>query len=220
MKKFISFCLAMLLLCSCAIAEVKPTAKPTVKPTAAPTAAPAFDPSKIRSSSLYSYDKFDKSWDIQGSYVKNYRDASVEICLLLFDTYAEEGWGPELRLYYYDKDANRYDNVTGFRAIIGDKMYSFEHLSKSSSANAGYAFACKTMKEFCSALITAKKGEVAFQLDHVDMYGQTWTSTIDPVDMTDLKELIDMAKLLNRSNAWSIVEDLETEDLRYFASVE
>ncbi len=216
MKKIISFCLAMLLLCSCALAEVKPTAKPT----AAPTAAPAFDQSKIKTSTLYNYDKFDKSWNIQGSYAKNYRDASVEICLLLFDYYVEKGWGPELRLYFFDKEANYYDNVTCFRAIIGEKLYSFERLNESSSANAGYAFACETMKEFCEALTKAKKGEVAFQIDHTDMYGQSWTATIDPVDMTDLKELIDMAKLLNRSNAWSIVEDLKLQDLMYFASVE
>lgn len=220
MKKLISFCLAMLLLCSNALAEVKPTAKPTFKPTTAPTAAPAFDQSKIKTSTLYNYDKFDKSWNIQGSYEKNYRDCSMEICLLMFDTYVEKGWGPELRLYYFDKEANHYDNVTGFRAIIGEKLYSFERLSKSSAGNAGYAFACETMKEFCTALSKAKKGEVAFQIDHTDMYGQSWTSTIDPVDMTDLKELIDMAKLLNRSNAWSIVEDLEVADLQYFASVE
>ena len=210
----------MLLLCSCAMAEVKPTAKPTVKPTAAPTAAPAFDLLKIRTSSLYDFDKFDKSWNVQGTYKKNYRDATVEVCLLLFDTYVEKEWGPELRLYYFDKDANHYDNVTAFRAIIGDKLFSFERLNRSSSANAGYVFACETMKEFCNALIKAKKGEVAFQIDHTDMYGQSWTSTIDPVDINDLKELIAMAKLFNSSNAWSLVEDLEGEDSKYLASVE
>lgn len=162
----------------------------------------AFDKSAVTGSDLYSYDKFSKEWNVGGSYIKEYRDATVAVSLLLWDTYVDEGWGPELRITYFDKENKCYDRVTAFRAIVGETMYSFEDLKKGSNNNSGFAFGGNVMKELMNALISGK--EVAFQLDHTDTFGSGWTSTIDPVSYTDLSELIEMAKLMEKSHAWDI----------------
>lgn len=201
MKKFLCVLLAMVLMCTAfaAVAE-----------------APAFDKSKLTGSELYSYDRFSKEWNIQGSYVKEYRDAQVRVALIVFDSFVEDGVGPELRVRFFDKETQQYDEVTAFRAVVGDKIFCFEELFPGD--NSGSVYGGNVLKEFCTALISGQ--EIAFQIDHTDKYGSSWTGTIDPVDRTALADLIEMAILLRDSNAWSIVQNPEYWDLLFGATME
>lgn len=201
MKKFLCVLLAMVLMCATLLAFAE-----TV----------AFDKSKLTGSELYRYDKFSREWNIQGHYVKEYRDASVTVSLLLFDVYVEEGWGPEVRVEFFDKETQQYDKVTAFRAIVGEKMFCFESLEE--GTNVGYAFGGNVLEALCEALLAG--GEVAFQIDHTDKYGTSWTATIDPVDRTDLSDLIAMATLLKNSNAWSASTAPEIMDIIFGATME
>lgn len=205
MKKILCLVLAAVMLCAMVAASAE-----TVEE------APAFDKSKLTGSELYSYDKFSKEWNVQGSCVKEYRDARVDVALLLFDAYVEEGFGPELRVSYFDKETQTYDKVTAFRAIVGDKIFYWETLQE--MTNSGSALSGEVMEAFCEALLTYE--EVAFQIDHTDKYGKSWTSTIDPVDSSALAELRTMARLFKDSNAWSINKTPEFWDLICGATME
>lgn len=129
--------------------------------TTALAAVDTFDKSKLTGSDLYSYDKFSKEWNIQGTYVKEYSNVRIRIALLLFDDYVEEGYGPELRVEFFDKENQCYDQVTAIRILVGEKMFSFEKLL--STSNNSYAFGGTVMEELCSALIAG--GEVAIQIE-------------------------------------------------------
>lgn len=201
MKKVLSFVLALMLACVsfAAVAE-----------------GAAFDKTKVTGSSLYNYDRFTKEWSIQGVYTKEYSNARVQVALLLFDSFVEDGMGPELRVLFFDKDTQQYDEVTAFRAVVGEKIYCFEELFPGS--NSGSVIGGTVLKELCTALIAG--GEVAFQIDHTDKYGSSWTGTIDPVDRTALAELIEMTRLLRDSNAWSLDATPEFWDTFFGATME
>lgn len=204
MKKLTSVILLLIILCIFCCAAI------------AEETTSSFDKSKITGSSLYNYDKFSKEWNIQGAYYKEYRDAYVKVVLLLFDAYVEWECGPELRIIFFDKEQNCYDEVTAFRAIVGEKMFSFEKPTVDDNSSSVYS--CDTLEAFCNALIDGT--EVAFQLDHTDMYGKSWTATIDPVASSDLTELVGMAQLLKNSNAWTISSYGSLSDILYEASIE
>lgn len=205
MKKILCLVLAMLMLCTTAVALADSVVE-----------EPEFDRSRLTGSDLYHYDKFTKEWNVQGSYQKEYSDARVIVCLLLFDTYVENSMGPELRIMFFDKEAQAYDTVTAFRAIVGEKIFCWESLEQ--GTNGSNAFSGEVMKAFCEALLTGE--EVAFQIDHTDKYGSSWTATIDPVDSSALSELRAMAQLLIDSNAWSICPINYLFDIVYGATME
>lgn len=184
--------------------------------TTALAAVDTFDKSKLTGSDLYHYDKFSKEWNIQGSYFKEYIDARIRVSLLLFDDYVEAGFGPELRVEVFDKENQCYDQVTAIRILVGEKMFSFENLLP--MTNNSCALGGTVMEELCNALIAG--GEVAIQIDRTDKFGDSWTSTIDPVSRTDLTDLIAMSKLLRDSKAWSVVSDRELNDIIYGATME
>lgn len=212
MKKILCMLMTVMLLCTAfaAIAETTGGATPEA------TEAPAFDKLKLTGSDLYHYDKFSKEWNVQGAYVKEYRNAVVKVALLLFDTYVEEGWGPELRVQYFDKDSQTYDEVTAFRAIVGEKIFSWENMQV--GTNSSCVISGEVLKAFCQELRAG--GAVAFQIDYTDKYGSSWTTTIDPVESSALSELRTMAHLFNNSHAWSIDQSPWINDIMFEASME
>lgn len=183
MKKILCMALAILMLCGAVIAM----------------AEGAFDLSKVTSSELYHYNKFDKTWDFQGSYIKEYSDAAVRIGIVMFNDCVDYGVGPEMRVMVFNKNTQQYYEVTAFRAIVGDKVFRFELLQPYGSSSS--LMGGSVLRKFCDALIDG--GDVAFQIDYKDSYGTIRSITIDPVDRKDLAELIEMAKLMRDSNAWS-----------------
>lgn len=215
MKKLCSVFLTLIMLFSLTASACAVTVKET---TASGEAG--FDQSILAGSAFYKYDKFEKTWNAQASYKKIYNDAEIYVYLMLFDTYVDKGWGPELRVRYFNKDKQGYDTVTAFRAIIGDTIFRFEKMTESSNNNNSYVFACNTLKEFCVALASHPEAEIAFQIIHTDKYGSSWRSTIDPVDNEALRDIIEFAALLNASNAWSTAKAIEIYDDYYGASFE
>lgn len=201
MKKFLCMVLAVLML---------------VMSVAAVAEAPKFDKSKLTGSPLYSYDKFTKKWNVQGTYVKEYSDVRIEVCFLLFDTYVTEEWGPELRVIVFDKESQSYCDVIAFRAIVGEQMFCWENMRD--GTNCGYVFGGEVAGEFAKALQSSE--EVAFQVVYTDKYGNTWRYTIDPVDSAALGDLREVSKLLNDSNAWTIDPLPAASDNYYGATME
>ncbi len=130
MKKIIALILVILLLIPCcltAYAETNNTDDENEKVT---EDSKEFNPSMFEGSELYEYDKFEKTWKVTGWYDKEYSDYSLIIGLLMFPSYADHEWGPELRLFAFDKEKDRYDIVDEFYALVDDTIFSYEELEK------------------------------------------------------------------------------------------
>ena len=175
-----------------------------------------FDKNVFTDSPYYKYDKFKKTWSLEGEYTKEYRNAKISISIGITDGYVDSEFGPVMVFSYFDKENSNYDSVTAFRAIIGEKTFVFENVSGDEGLN--FIIACNTFEQFCNTLNTSK--EIAFQFDHTDKFGRSYTSTIDPVDTDALIELKVIAKLLKNSNAWSTCPNKEKYDTIFEASIE
>jgi hypothetical protein len=204
MKKTLSFILAlMLLLPVFALGESAENGS-------------VFDKTVLEKSHLYSYDKFAKKWQIDGKYLKNYRDSRVEVLFLLFDSYVENQLGPEIRVVCFDKENETYNTVLSFRAFVDDTLFSIEKLNgRDTYSN---AFGASGIQAFADALVNAK--EVAFQINFIDKFGESWTLTIDPVDVSELNELKEISKVFKESNAWTTVSNPKEYDAIYGISIE
>lgn len=176
-----------------------------------------FNLTALEKNPYYKYDKFTKSWNIQGDYTAEYRDCRASVRLLLFRNYVDNQWGPELRVEYFNKELKEYMPVSAFRAVVGDKVYKFEKLSISESDS--YAFSCITLQEFCNAMINANAKEIAFQISFTEK-GSGWVLTMDSLTEKDLVRLKSVASALKKSNAWTIQPYNEEYDSFYQASIE
>ncbi len=164
-----------------------------------------FDRSKLESSDLYSYDKFKKTWTMQAHWVKKYSDAEVRVHLVIFDSNVKEGEtvGPELIVQYFDKETNQYNEVTAFRVLIDDKLYSFEGMQME-RADGSSAYGGHVLRNMLSELQNGK--EIAFQIAYVNKYKASYTATIDPVDITTIADIKVMGNLLEQSGFWDIID--------------
>ena len=196
---------------------INPASNPTEEPSTSTSKEdnPVFNLDVFKASSLYKYDKFTKEWSIYGTYTKVYSDATIEISVLVFDTYVEKGWGPELRIAYFDKETRAYDKITEFRVLIGNTLYTF---GVEPSENKSYAFGGSIMRDMLNSLRTGK--DIAFQIVHTDQYGNSWRSTIDPVTKKELTDILTMAKLLESSNIWDTSSYYQKNDQTYNATKE
>ncbi len=204
MKKTLSFILAlMLLLPVFALGESAENGS-------------VFDKTILEKSHLYRYDKFTKEWQIDGEYLKDYRNSRVKVIFLLFDSYVEKQWGPEIRVVRFNKENESYDTVLSFRAFVDDTLFSIEKLIDSDTYS--YAVGASGIQAFADALVNAK--EVAFQIDFIDKFGESWTLTIDPVDVSELNELKEISKVFKESNAWTTVSNPKEYDAIFGISIE
>ena len=107
MKKLISFLLCVVLLVTLSLPGA--------------FAAGNFDKSVFQNSTKYtsSYN----GWNLQGHYIKQYSNARIMVYSLLFSDYVDAGWGPELRVYYYDPATRTNFQVTGFHATVNGTKY-------------------------------------------------------------------------------------------------
>ena len=71
---------------------------------------------------------------------------------LLFSDYIDEGWGPELRVKYYDPATRTIFQETSFRAEINGTKYCFDDLGEGSNG-AGYCFGGTVQEAFFKALL-------------------------------------------------------------------
>ena len=179
-------------------------------------AAGSFDKSVFENSTKFTTDGF-RDWNIQGRYKNAYTNATIEVYSLLFSDYVTEGWGPELRAYFYDPAMEMYCQVTAFRANINGTLYCFDSMGEGSDGS-GYVFGGKVQEELFKALLNLKSA--AFQFEYIDAVGDTHTVWDDHIHTGELSELVDMAKYLIKSNAFSIDPDPEESDAFYGAYIE
>lgn len=201
MKKLISLALCLVLLLSVSV------------PCA--FAAGKFDKSVFQNSTKFTQDTF-SDWNLQGHYIKNYSNARIMVYSLLFNNYVDEGWGPELRVYYYDPALKMNCQVTAFRAKVNDTLYCFDNLGQGNN-NGGYVFGGTVQEAFFRALLNVKS--CAFQFEYEDPSGGTITAWDNHIHTGELSELIDMAKYLIQSNAFSIDPDPKASDTFYGAYI-
>ena len=164
------------------------------------TEVPAFDKTVFEASSLYSYDKFDKTWTVQAHWEKKYSDATIEFHIVLFDSDLAVFQSPELIVEFFNKDYQAYDEVTAFRMLIGEKLYTFEKMDHFRET-AGSVYGGNVLRNMLSALNSSD--EVAIQIDVTDKYGTSHTYTIDPVTADSLSEVKTISQLLEKSNYWA-----------------
>ena len=178
----------------------------------------AFDVSVVEGNRLYEYDKFDRTWKIVGFYEQDYSDVWIVVGVLLFPEYIEEGWGPELRVISYDPNDEIFDEVKSFKAVIDDTLYTFSDLQIEKSINGSSAFGGTVFRQFVNSLETGK--EIAFRIECEDNDGTSYSVTIDPVEMDALKDLIEMAYVLEKSNAWECDIAPKLSDYSFGAKIE
>ena len=201
MKKLISFLLCVVLLAALSLPGA--------------SAAGKFDKSVFQNSTKYTQDSF-SDWNLQGHYIKQYSNARIMIYSLLFSNYVDEGWGPELRVYYYDPATRENFQVTGFRADINGTKYCFDNLGWGNNG-AGYVFGGTVQDAFFKALLNVKTA--SFEFEYIDLAGNHMTGWDTHIHTGELSDLIDMGKYLIKSNAFSIDPNPKSSDSDYSASI-
>ncbi len=181
-------------------------------------AAGSFDKSIFENSTKFSRFGFG-SWSLIGGYAQPFVEGKISVTAMLFDSYVSEGWGPELRISFYDNYYERYDEVTAFKASVDDVIYSFDKLAYNDDEeiHAGYCFGGKVYEAFMKDILECKN--VMFLISHTDVYGDSSDAVIEHVHTGDLSDLQDMAKYLIRSNAFGTDTDPAGNDSYYGASI-
>lgn|GEM_PF-7075376 len=179
-------------------------------------AAGSFNKSAFTNSTKYTQ-KSPTDWNIQGHYIKQYSNARIMVYSLLFSDYVDEGWGPELRVLYYDPATQTYNQVTGFRATVNGTTYCFENMGYGNEGS-GFVFGGKVQEAFFKALLNVKT--VSFEIDYIDIAGDYRTGWDNHIHTGELSELIEMAKYLMKSNAFTIDTDPEGSDRHYQAYIQ
>ena len=179
-------------------------------------AAGSFDKSVFTNSTKYT-ERSSREWNIQGHYIKQYSNARIMVYSLLFSNYVDEGWGPELRVLYFDPATQMYNQVTGFRATVNGTTYCFEDMGYGNEGS-GYVFGGTVQEAFFKALLNVKT--VSFEIDYINTAGDHRTGWDDHIHTGELSELIDMAKYLLKSNAFSIDPNPTASDKDYSAYIQ
>ena len=179
--------------------------------------AAGFDASKLKNSPAYSYDNSTKSWKIVDGYARYYSNVDVKLYVFLSSGYVEKGWGPDMRIFFYDKEKQHYDTINGFRAAVNDKVYCFDYFEQADDCSIIYGG--KVMRAFLESLSSARS--VAFEIDHTTKDGISYTATIDPVNIRDLNGIAELGRLFEAANLWdpNITTDLNINDEVYKAYI-
>ena len=182
--------------------------------------ADGVDISKLENNDVCTIDKFSNEWKIVGGYKKEFKDAKVEIYVFLSPKYVENGWGPDLRVYYYDKDNSHYDEVSALRGVVDDKIYKFESFDQMENGEGYTVFGGSVMREFLNHLSSVI--ELSLQIEHTTKEGTSYQTTIDPVYASELKNIIEAGRLFEEINLWdpNVTTDLTDNDTYYKASID
>lgn len=212
MKKLVSLLLAMLMLLGVtAMAEA-----PVTETTEAPA---AFNLSALESSPYYTYDKFQKTWEIKAEWQNDYGSSNgvVLVQLEYAKNYYENGWTPVLSVYFYDYANSHYYKVNAFRVIVGEKLYSFDKMSDGGSF--GYAFYGEVMRQLLADLTQAEM--IDFQIGFTDKGGRGMNLTISDFNAaTQWADIIALGKVFEDANVYTVPANLIMFDLENNASVE
>lgn len=180
-----------------------------------------FDMSVIESSRLYSYDKFEKTWEFTADYEKdNYllfrlTDATG----FRVQLYTEDEYGLVGATFFrgISDGGTNYENydfklVTDFYAVVDNTLFAFEDLlcDYNGEPPQSYMVGGAVFRRFINSLADANEIAFRFKIDN----GNSLSSneiTIDPVDKNDLADIIEMAKAVENSHFWEIYSDSALE---------
>ena len=181
-------------------------------------AAGGFDKTVFENSTKFTKFGFG-NWKLVGGYEKSFAEADVKVRAMLFDTYVKEGWGPELRVEYYDTQHRCYDEVTAFKASVDEVIYSFDKLeyNDDEEVHGGSAFGGTVYEAFLKDILDCR--DVIFLITHIDYEGDSIDSVIEHVHSGDLSNLQVMSKYFAQSKAFTTDNDPEGHDEQYGASI-
>ena len=207
MKKILSFFLALLTILSfCVFANAETRVSEEKK---------SFDISVVEKSDLYKADKFTKEWNIQNCYSKQNNNTKLIVRALLFEEYVEEGWGPELRIVVYSKKNDEYETVDTFMALVDDVLYAYE--APEHDETTASVFGGTVTRAFLNSIEEAK--EVSFRIETHEKGGKYHLYTVENIPHDELNGLVEIAYVLEASNAWHIDKSPEISDKEYKASI-
>lgn len=201
MKKMISLLLVLALFCSLGITAF----------------ATGFDASKLTSSTHYYRDSSTNGWKVVSSFIKEYSNVDVNLAVFLSATYIEKGWGPDLRVKFYDKTNSNYDKIDGLRITVNDKIYSFANFEMGEQY--GVVYGGEVMRALLNSLSSAVY--IAIEIDHTTKDGSSYTATIDPVSVREMRDIADLGPLFEAANLWDqeVTKDLLINDSIYNAAI-
>ncbi len=179
------------------------------------SAAGSFNKSVFQNSTKFT--QRGSSWSLIGGYEKHYSNAQIAVYALLFDDYISGGYGPELRVIYYNPTYDSFDEVVAFRVEVDGVVYSFDNMFYDESSGTSSIFGCSVYQKFMNDILDLS--EASFQIDHITPAGECYTSTENHIHTGELSDLMDMAKYLITSKAFSVVEDPERMDDLFEASI-
>ncbi len=181
-------------------------------------AAGGFDKTVFENSTKFTKFGFG-NWKLIGGYEKSFVEGDVKVRAMLFDNYVKEGWGPELRIEFYDTQHKRYDEVTSFKASVDEVIYSFDKLeyNDDEDVHGGSVFGGSVYQAFMKDILDCK--DVIFLITHTDWEGDSIDSVIEHVHSGDLSNLQIMSKYFIDSNTWKTDSDPEGNDEYYGASI-
>ena len=181
-------------------------------------AAGGFDKTVFENSTKFTKFGFG-NWKLIGGYEKSFVEADVKVRAMLFDNYVKEGWGPELRIEFYDTQHRCYDEVTAFKASVDEVIYSFDNLvyDDSEDVHGASVFGGTVYEAFMKDILECR--DVIFLITHTDYEGDSIDSVIEHVHSGDLSNLQVMSKYFAQSKAFSTDKDPEGHDEKYGASI-
>ena len=173
------------------------------------------------------------SWSLRNSgyYIRSGQSV-ISVNAVLTSNGITNKTGPELTVTFTNDLGKRtYDKVTAFRATVDGKEYIFDKLgeitftytfgefgkSPEYKGTQGYVAGCETLKSFMEALDGCRS--VSFEIDHKPEKGSVTTFSIDHVHTGELSDVQSICSYILKSNAFSVVEDLEKADEKFDAKV-
>ncbi len=169
--------------------------------TPVPTEVPIteiLDFNLIEKSPFYNYDKFDKDW-----YLYSYCEEDTFWIAIRFGLWnIDNNYSPELRAWVANSSKVAY-SISEIQILLDETVYSFENLSPiNKNSDTYYVFGGRTLRNFLKVLPVAK--EIAIRWKNKD---GAVAKKIDTIDINEMKDIIEMGKLLEDSGIWNLYED-------------
>lgn len=166
-----------------------------------PEGTKPFDLSVFESSDCYSYDKFDKKWDLCGAYLHQYSNATVVLGIDIWG-YKNSVEAPPC-IYAWIREANNKDvrhSITGLQFFVNDTLFSATRIMEGDTLSSMYLDSVNG-KELLSAIASSNEMDVKMIYD-----SGSHIATISGDEYTELQKV---AKLIVDNDSWAYVCDID-----------
>lgn len=168
----------------------------------------SFDFTVYENAENYSYDKFEKTWDIYAAYSKKYSDARVVFGLKVWGDTKSVRTPPYI--YVWIREANNRDvkfKISGLQIIANDTVFSAKSIIIDESDSYMYLDSI-TGKALLNAIIEGD--ELAFKM----LYSTG--SLVEEITGYDYLSIKHLAQLIVDNDAWAYVLDSDGNDLTVY----